>query len=50
MCDSAHDDGPREFRSDWAVSVIGFTLITVCNLPSWEYSGDKPGTRGYKRL
>jgi hypothetical protein len=33
-----------------AVSVIGFTLMTVCNLPPWEYSGDKPGTRGCKRL
>ena len=27
-----------------AVSVIKFTVMTVCNLPSWEYSGDKPGT------
>jgi hypothetical protein len=32
------------------VSVMGFTLVTVCNLPSWEYSGDKPGTRGCKCL
>jgi hypothetical protein len=33
-----------------AVSVIAFIVMTVCNLPSWEYSGDKPGTRGHKRL
>jgi hypothetical protein len=30
--------------------VIAFTVMTVCNLPSWEYSGDKLGTRGHKRL
>jgi hypothetical protein len=33
--------------SAWrAASVIAFTVMTVCNLPSWEYSRDKPDTRG----
>jgi hypothetical protein len=34
----------------WVVSVIKFTVMTVCNLPLWEYSRDKPGTRGSKCL
>jgi hypothetical protein len=33
-----------------AAFVIAFTVMTDCNLPSWEYSGDKLGTRGHKRL
>jgi hypothetical protein len=33
-----------------STSVIAFIVMTICNLPSWEYSGDKPGTRGHKRL
>jgi hypothetical protein len=33
----------------WASSVIAFSVMTVCNLPLWEYSGDSPGTRGHKR-
>jgi hypothetical protein len=46
---------PIEMGPAWtgvvrAVSVIRFTVMTVCNLPSWEYSGDKPGTRGSKCL
>jgi hypothetical protein len=36
--------GPARSGAIRAVSVIGFTLMTICNLPSWEYSGDKPGT------
>jgi hypothetical protein len=40
---------PTELGPAWeceirVVSVIKFTIMTVCNLPSWEYSGDKPGT------
>jgi hypothetical protein len=51
MCGLAHRAGPRMGMCDfWAVSVIKFTVMTVCNLPSWEYSGDKPGTRGSKCL
>jgi hypothetical protein len=46
---------PKELGPAWtcvirAVSVIKFIVMTVCNLPSWEYSGDKPGTRGSKYL
>jgi hypothetical protein len=40
---------PIEMGPAWTgvirvVSVIKFTVMTVCNLPLWEYSGDKPGT------
>jgi hypothetical protein len=42
--------GPVRSGAIRIVSVIGFTLMTICNLPSWEYSVDKPGTRGSKRL
>jgi hypothetical protein len=42
--------GPAWTCVIWVVSVIKFTVMTVCNLPSWEYSGDKPGTRGSKCL
>jgi hypothetical protein len=27
----------------WVVSVIKYVVMTRCNLPSWEYSGDKLG-------
>jgi hypothetical protein len=42
--------GPTRTSAIRAVSVIRFALMTICNLPSREYSGDKPGTRGSKRL
>jgi hypothetical protein len=42
--------GPARSGAIRDVSVTGFTLMTICNLPSWEYFGDKPGTRGSKRL
>jgi hypothetical protein len=32
-----------------AYFVISFSVITVCNPPLWEYSGDNPGARGHKR-
>jgi hypothetical protein len=46
---------PIEMGPAWTgvirtVSVIKFTVMTVCNLPLWEYSRDKPGTRGSKCL
>jgi hypothetical protein len=46
---------PIELDPAWtcvirAVSVVKFTIMTVCNLPSPEYSKDKPGTRGSKCL
>jgi hypothetical protein len=50
MCDLAHRDGPRVDRLIRAMSVIKFTVMTVCNLPSWECFGDKLGTRGSKCL
>jgi hypothetical protein len=50
MCDSAQSDGPARSGLVRAMSVIGFTLITVCNLPLWDYYGDKSGTRGCKPL
>jgi hypothetical protein len=42
--------GPARISVLWVVFVIAFTVMTVCNLPSWEYSGDKLGTWGHKRL
>jgi hypothetical protein len=42
--------GPARSGLVRAVSVIGFTLMTVYNLPLWEFYGDKPGTRGCKPL
>jgi hypothetical protein len=32
-----------------ASSVIAFSVMTVCNLPLGEYSGDTVGSRGHKR-
>jgi hypothetical protein len=42
--------GPARRSVLRAAFVIAFAVMTVCNLPSWEYSGDKLGTRGHKRL
>jgi hypothetical protein len=42
--------GPARTRAIRVVSIIRFTLMTICNLPPWEYSRDKPGTRGSKCL
>jgi hypothetical protein len=42
--------GPARIGVLRAAFVIALTIMTVCNLPSWEYSGDKLGTRGYNRL
>jgi hypothetical protein len=33
-----------------AASVIAFSVMTVCNLLLWEYSEDRTGTQGHKRL
>jgi hypothetical protein len=46
---------PVEMGPTWAcvirvMFVIKSTIITVYNLPSREYSGNKPGTRGSKCL
>jgi hypothetical protein len=60
LTSSPRTGGPCEFRPNvtgpvrisalQAVFVIVFTVMTVCNLLSWKYSGDKSGTRGHKRL
>jgi hypothetical protein len=50
MRDSAHGNEPVRISALWVASVIAFTVMTVYNLPSWEYSGDKLGARGRKRL
>jgi hypothetical protein len=42
--------GPARRSVLRAAVVIAFTVMTDCNLPSWEYFGDKLGTRGHKRL
>jgi hypothetical protein len=42
--------GPARISALWAASVIAFIVMAVCNLPSWEYSGDKPGTRWQKHI
>jgi hypothetical protein len=42
--------GPVRTSVIRVMSLIRFTLMTICNLPTWEYSRDKPGTRGSKRL
>jgi hypothetical protein len=39
--------GPARASVLRVASVIAFIVMTVSNLPSWEYSGDKPGTRGH---
>jgi hypothetical protein len=42
--------GPARISVLRAAFVMAFIVMTVCNLPSWEYSRDKPSTRGHKRL
>lgn len=42
--------GPARRSVLRAAFVIAFTVMTVCNLPLWEYSGDKLDTRGHKHL
>jgi hypothetical protein len=42
--------GPTWACVNWVMSVIKYIVMTVCNLPLWKYSGDKPGTRGSKCL
>jgi hypothetical protein len=42
--------GPTRISVLRAASVIAFSVMAVCNLHLWEYSGDKPGARGQERL
>jgi hypothetical protein len=50
MYNSAHVAGPRVSSVGWAMFVIKCVVMTHCNLPSWEYSGDQLGNRGPKCL
>jgi hypothetical protein len=47
--DSAHCNGPRVDKYVTGLICNSFSVMTVSNLPLWEYSGDIPGTRGHKR-
>jgi hypothetical protein len=42
--------GPVRIKILRFASIIAFSVMIVCNLLSWEYSEDRPGTRGHKRL
>jgi hypothetical protein len=46
---SAHCNRPRVDKGVTGLICNSFSVMTVCNLPLWEYSGDNPGTRGHKR-
>jgi hypothetical protein len=50
MWDSAHCNRPREDKCVKGRVCNSLTVMTAYNLPSWEYSWDKPGTREHKRL
>jgi hypothetical protein len=50
MWDLAHCNGPREDKRVKGRVCNSLTVRTACNFPSWEYFGDKPGTRGHKCL
>jgi hypothetical protein len=45
---SANCNGPRVDKRVMSLTCNSFYVMTVCNLPLWEYSGDNPGTRGHK--
>jgi hypothetical protein len=46
---SAHCNGPRMDKHIMGLICNNLSVMTVCNLPLWEYSGDNLGTRGHKR-
>jgi hypothetical protein len=46
---SAHCNGPRVDRQVMGLICNSFSVMTVCNPPLWEYSGDTLGTRGHNR-
>jgi hypothetical protein len=46
---SAHCNGPRVGKHITGLICNNFSVMTVYNLPLWEYSRDNPGTRGHKR-
>jgi hypothetical protein len=41
---SAHCDGPHVDKRVTGLICNRFSVMKVCNLPLWEYSGDNPGT------
>jgi hypothetical protein len=41
--DSTHRDRPRTDRRVTGLICNSFSVMTVCNPPLWEYSGDNPG-------
>jgi hypothetical protein len=45
---SAHCNWPRVDKHITGLICNNFSVMTVCNLPLWEYSGNSPGTRGHK--
>jgi hypothetical protein len=40
---SAHCNRPRTEKRVTGPICITFSIMTVCNPPLWEYSGDNPG-------
>jgi hypothetical protein len=45
---SAHCNGPRMDKHVMGLICNSFSVMTVCNLHLWEYSGYSPGTQGHK--
>jgi hypothetical protein len=46
---SVHYNGPRVDRQVTGLIYNSLSVMTVCNPPLWEYSGDNLGTRGHNR-
>jgi hypothetical protein len=47
--DSVHCNRPRTEKRVMGLICNSFSVMTVCNPPLCEYSGDSPGARGHKR-
>jgi hypothetical protein len=46
---AAHCDMTRTEKRVTSPICNGFSIMTVCNPPLWEYSRDNPGACGHKR-
>jgi hypothetical protein len=46
--DSAHCNRPHTEKRVTGLICNSFSVMTVCNPPLWEYSGDSLGARGHK--
>jgi hypothetical protein len=46
--DSAHCNRPHAEKHVTGLICNSFPVMTVCNPPLWEYSGDSLGARGHK--